>query len=104
MKRLIAEIGREPPRRAWNAVDRSEPTKWRRAATKRAPRRVAIFHGLPNAPQNVSQSAKNGHYRLIFGCLKAVALALVYVLIIGRPGHQCCGRLGSRRASNCPAG
>ena len=51
MKRLIAGIEREPTLRACNAVDRSEPTKWRRTVTERVPHRVAIFHGSRMRPK-----------------------------------------------------
>jgi hypothetical protein len=37
MKRLMAEIERQLPRRVWNAVDLSGAMKWRRTVAGRAP-------------------------------------------------------------------
>ena len=51
MKRLIAEIENEVMRRVWNAMDRSEPTKWRRTVAGRAPHRAILFRRVQNAPQ-----------------------------------------------------
>ena len=44
MIRLIAGIEGELLRRAWNAVDRSEPTKWRRTVPECATHWAVSFH------------------------------------------------------------
>jgi len=40
MQLLMAGIEGELTRRIWNAVDRSNPKKWRRAVPERAPHRL----------------------------------------------------------------
>ena len=37
-------------RRVWNAMDRSEPTKWRPKVAGRAPHRAVSFRRVPNEP------------------------------------------------------
>ena len=101
MIRLIAGIEGELLRRAWNAVDRSEPTKWRRTVPECATHWAVSFHQGPKGAPNASESVQNGRYWLLSGCLEAVTLVMKYLLSNGRPGLQCCDRLGSRHTPKC---
>ena len=46
MGQLIAEIEVVPMIRVWNAMDRPEPTKWRRTMPERAHRWAASFSSV----------------------------------------------------------
>ena len=60
------------------------------------------FPGVPKAPQNASESAQNGRYRLLFDCLEADTFAMAHAMSNCRPDLQWRGRRGLWRASNCP--
>ena len=58
-----------------NAVDRSEPTKWRRKVAEHAPRMTASFGGASEGAPNASKSDQAVNFQLLLGCLEAVTLA-----------------------------
>ena len=101
MKRLKAEINVEVTIRIWNAKDCSKTTKWRRTVPECATHWAVSFHQGPKGAPNASESVQNGRYWLLSGCLEAVTLVMKYLLSNGRPGLQCCDRLGSRHTPKC---
>ena len=51
MQRLRAVIERKLTRRVWNAIDRSEPKKWRRIVAEHAPYRPHLLSGASKGPK-----------------------------------------------------
>ena len=51
MQRLRAVIERKLTRRVWNAIDRSEPKKWRRMVAEHAPYRPHLLSGASKGPK-----------------------------------------------------
>ena len=94
----MVEIEREVKRRFWNAVDRSEPMKWRRTVAGRVPLRRRCHRRRPKSVQ-ISPHLYFFYLRLRF--LEAGALSTVHVLIDGSPRASRIGRAGPRRAQKC---
>ena len=98
MGHLIAEIEVVLMIRVWNAMDRPEPTKWRRTMPERAHRWTTSFSSVtPREPPNASKSAQNVPFLLRHGCLEAVTFATRHELPIGMLELRFRDRPGSRR-------
>ena len=102
MQLLMAGIEGELTRRIWNAVDRSNPKKWRRTVPERAPHRIRHASAWFESPQNGSKSAQNLHFESLLGCFEAAALATSPMVVMGRPWLRRHGLLGPRRAPEVP--
>ena len=89
-------------RRIWNAVDRSNPKKWRRTVPERAPHRIGMVRHGSSPPQNGSKSAQNLPFESLLGCFEAAALTTSPMVVMGRSGVRRHGLLGPRRAPEVP--
>ena len=59
-----------------NAIDCSEPTKWRRTVADHAPGMTASFGGASEGAPNASKSDQAVIFQLLLGYLEAVTLAV----------------------------
>ena len=98
MKRLKAETEGELTRRVWNAMDRSEPTRWRRTVPECTPfaagATVKEARKRPNLPMVLL-------FQCILRFLQDVTLRSVHVLIDWSPRALQIGRVGPRPAPKC---
>ena len=102
MQLLMAGIEGELTRRIWNAVDRSNPKKWRRTVPERGTSSDRHGSAWFESPQNGSKSAQNLPFESLLGCFKAAALATSPIVVMGRSGLRRHGLLGPRRAPEVP--